>query len=319
MTTKQKVQMAMLMSLDIQMFAAPLNYAENYQRALQQRYPGRLYFEKLWNTPSNALVKFINANTIKLPKLTITSGRKDYGRDTVTTPGRNFENDWETKQLTNDRYWDTLIDPMDIDETNLAASIANITKVYNDEEKIPEKDKYMISTLYAEKTRIDGGAGNKSVAITAANALTVFDELMEEMDENEVPQEGRIMYVTPTIKTALKQAQQIGRSMNVQNNNGVISRGVERLDEVELISVPSARMKTLYNFTNGAVVDPTAKQITMLLIHPTCMAAPEKYAFVSLDAPSAKTAGKYFYFERAYDDVFGFDTKSTGMVFVTTP
>ncbi|HDX9631452.1 TPA: capsid protein [Bacillus cereus] len=296
-----------------------LNYAELYQAGLQTRYPGRLYFEKLWNTPSNSLVKFSDAKTIKLPRLTVTSGRKDYGRDTVTTPGRNFENDWETKTLTNDRYWDTLIDPMDIDETNMVASIANITRVYNDNEKIPEKDKYMISRLFSEKKSKDNGAGNKEIAITPENALTVFDEIMENMDEKEVPQEGRLLYVLPTVKTALKQAKEIARYMGVQNNNGQINRVVNRLDEVEIIGVPSSRMKTLYNFTNGAKPDPTAQQVQMMLIHTSCMVAPEKYEFVSVDAPSAKTAGKYFYFERSYDGVFMFDTKTDGIAFVTAP
>lgn len=299
--------------------AAPLNYAELYQTALQQRYPGRLYFERLWNSPSNSMVRFVDAKTIKLPRILITSGRKDYSRDTVTTPGRNFENQWETKTLTNDRYWDTLVDPMDIDETNLVTSIANITKVYNDEQKIPEKDKYLISRLYSEKQSKDGGAGNKSVALTATNVLSTFDELMEQMDEKEVPQEGRLLYVTPGVKTLLKNAQEVARYASVQSNNGTIDRVVSRLDDVEIIAVPSARMKTLYNFTNGAVDDPTALEIQMMLIHTSCMCAPEKYEFVSIDEPSAKTSGKYFYFERSYDGVFLFDTKTDGIVFVTKP
>lgn len=298
---------------------ANLNYAELYQTGLQQRYPGRLYFDKLWNTPSNSLVRFSDAKTIKLPKISIKSGRKDYSRDTVTTPGRNFDNNWETKTLTNDRYWDTLVDPMDIDETNMVTSIANITRVYNDEQKIPEKDKYMISRLFSEKKSKDNGAGNKDIAITSANALTIFDQIMENMDEKEVPQEGRLLYVLPSVKTALKQAKEIARYASVQGNNGEINRVVNRLDEVEIIPVPSARMKTLYNFTNGAANDPTAQQIQMMLIHPSCMVAPEKYEFVSVDAPSAKTAGKYFYFERSYDGVFMFDTKTDGIAFVTAP
>ncbi|MGW6724199.1 hypothetical protein, partial [Streptomyces sp. NPDC054995] len=119
--------------------------------------------------------------------------------------------------------------------------------------------------------------------------------------------------------TVLKNAQQISRSLSVTNNNGNISRGVRSLDEVTVKPVPSARMKTVYDFTRGAVVDPSAVQINMILIHPDSMLAPQRYEFVSLDQPSAKTGGKFLYFERKYWDVFAIERKVPGMAFNITP
>ena len=37
-----------------------------------------------------------------------------------------------------DREWDTLIDPMDIAETGDVATIANITRVFNETQKVPK-------------------------------------------------------------------------------------------------------------------------------------------------------------------------------------
>jgi hypothetical protein len=37
-----------------------------------------------------------------------------------------------------DREWSTLIDPMDIVETNDVATIANITRTFNELQKIPK-------------------------------------------------------------------------------------------------------------------------------------------------------------------------------------
>jgi hypothetical protein len=300
--------------------ANPLNYAEIYQQTLQQAYGTQLYFNDLWNSPMNSQVQFVDAKTVKLPRLTILNGRKPYDRDTVTTPSRNYENDFEIKELKFDRYWDTLVDPVNIDETNLAVSIANITNQYNRDQKIPEKDKYMVSKLYAEKLRVDNGATNISEELTKDNILDVFDTLMTQMDEAEVPMEGRFLYITPTVNKILKNAQEIQRFISVQGGTtGAIDRAVHSLDDVNIKVVPSARMKTVYNFTTGVSDDPTALQIQMFIIHQECMAAPEKYSFVGLDEPSAKTSGKYFYFERSYSDVFLFDKKAPGISFVTKP
>nr|DAL93991.1 MAG TPA: major capsid protein [Caudoviricetes sp.] len=301
--------------------AAIINYATAYQTALQTRYSqnGLLYSQRLWNSPSNGLIKFTGAKTIKLPKLLILSGRKDRTRRTITGIDANYENQWEEYTLQNERYWSTLVDPSDIDETNYVTSIANITKTYNDVEKIPEMDKQMFSSLFARKQAIDGANSFTELALTAKNVLETFDDLMLKMDDAEVPTEGRVLYVTPTIKKVLKQAEGISRSLSVQNNNQTIDRRVSRLDEVEILPVPSGRFKTLYDFTDGAKDITGSQQIQMMLIHIPCMAAPQKYDFVALDEPSAKTSGNYLYYEQSYDDVLVFEQKSAGLEFVIEP
>ncbi|PFI23109.1 capsid protein, partial [Bacillus thuringiensis] len=93
---------------------------------------------------------------------------------------------------------------VDVDETNMALTIANITRVFNDEEATPEHDKYMASKLYAEFT----GAGKTAdvTVLDPTSFLGVFDQMMLEMDEAEVPQTGRILYITPAVKKIVKAA-----------------------------------------------------------------------------------------------------------------
>ncbi|PJZ00375.1 capsid protein [Bacillus vallismortis] len=293
-----------------------LNYAELYSQGLQQRFAQGLYFTELYNTPNNSRIKWVNAKTIQIPRIDVT-GMTDYNREDIGTFSRQVDNSWETKTLGHDREFRTLVDPVDVDETNMAITIANITKVFNDEQKIPEMDKYMASKLYSEFQQYGGKA--ETTKIDETNVLGVYDELMLQMDEAEVPLEGRILYVAAPIYTILKNANQISRSLSVTNNNGNISRGVRSLDEVTVKPVPSARMRTVYDFTRGAVGDPSAVQINMILIHPNSMLAPQRYEFVSLDQPSAKTGGKYLYFERKYWDVFAIERKVPGMAFNITP
>ena len=113
-----------------------LNYATEYSRALSQAYPYVLNFGALYNTPNNNVYRWINAKTIEIPSIS-TTGRVDSDRDTISTAQRNYDNAWETKTLKNQRKWSTLVHPMDIDQTNLVTTIANITRVFNEEQKFP--------------------------------------------------------------------------------------------------------------------------------------------------------------------------------------
>jgi len=295
---------------------ATLNYASQYQEVLVQKFSQALAFGALYATPNNSVVKWTGPKTIMIPRIKV-GGYTDVNRDVVGNYTRRVDNSFEPKTLGHDREFRTLVDPVDVDETNMALSIANITRVFNEEEATPEHDKYMASKLYAEFT----GAG-KTADVTVLDPesfLTVFDNFMEQMDEAEVPQTGRILYITPTVKKTVKAAKELQRQLDISGTNEkALNRGVYSLDDVTIVTVPSSRMKTAYNFTNGAVPDAAAKQINMILIHPLSMVAPQKYEFVDLDTPSASTGGKYLYYERKYWDVFILGAKVDGVKFNIT-
>jgi hypothetical protein len=292
---------------------AAVNYATQYQQAVQQAYYGGLYFQAMYETPNNDLLKWVNAKTIQIPNLTV-GGFVDVDRDVATTFSRRADNEWETKTLAHDRELPLFVDPMDIDETNQVLSIANITRVFNTEQKIPEMDKYFASKLYSEFTSL--GKTANTTAATTENILKIFDTLMKEMDEAEVPKEGRYLYVTPDFEELLKNAQQIQRTLEVRGTMPAeVNRNLRSLDEVNLVSVPSTRMKTAYNFTSGAVPATGAEQINMILIHPSAVVTPQKYDYVGLSEPSPTTGGKYYYYERKYWDTFILGKKVDGVKF----
>ena len=307
---------------------AELNYATSYQRALEQAFPYALYFGALYATPNNGKFRWVNSKTIEIPSIS-TTGRTNADRDSIGTAQRNYNNAWETKTLTNERKWSTLVHPMDIDQTNMAASIANITKVFNEEHKFPEMDAYTISKIYTDwTTAIVGDAAHgaytaktpSETALTTANVLEEFDSLMLKMDNERVPVTGRLLYVTNEVKTMLKNAEKIQRSWDVQSNVDSVNRQVNRLDEVTIIGVPAQLMKTKYNFSdsNGWKVDATADQINMCLIHPGAVITPVSYTFSKLDAPSALTEGKYYYYEESFEDVFILNKKADAIQFNIT-
>lgn len=286
---------------------AVYEYATTFTDLLQQKYAKELCSDLL--TQSNPQVKFLNAQTIKLPRMTV-SGYKDHTR----TPGFNsgvLSNDWEPKKLEHDRDIEFFVDPMDIDETNLTLSVANIQNTFETEQAIPEKDSYRFSKLHAELTAYSGRID--TTVIDAAVFLDAFDEEMERMDEAGVPEEGRILYVTPTMNKIVKKAEGIQRVMTVTTPS-TINRKVHSLDDVTIKMVPSARMKTKYDFTDGCVPASDAKQINWILIHTSCVVARDKYSYIKLFTPGtdSRTADGYLYQNRNYGDLFLLEKKVEG-------
>lgn len=299
-----------------------LNYATEYSRALAQAFPYVLNFGALYSTPNNNRYRWVNAKTIEIPSIS-TTGRVNADRDTVAFAQRNYDNAWETKTLTNERKWSTLVHPMDIDQTNMVTTIQNITQVFNEEQKFPEMDAYTISKIYADWITIDDPLatvpGTKraadTTALTVSNVLQVFDSLMLKMDNERVPANGRILYVTHEVKKLLNNADKVSRSIDVSSGPNAVDRRVNRLDEVQIIGVPATLMKTLYNFTSGWAIGTGAKQINMFLVHPVAVITPVSYTFSRLDEPSALSEGKYTYYEESFEDVFILNKKSGAIQF----
>lgn len=299
----------------------PVNYAKEYSQALAQKFPYVLNFGALYATPNNGRYRWINAKTIEIPSIS-TTGRVDADRDSIATAQRNYSNAWEPKTLSHERKWSTLVHPMDIDQSNMVNTIANITQVFNDEHKFPEMDAYTISKIYTDWLTTRDEDGNlrtaDTTALTVDNVLTVFDALMLKMDNERVPANGRILYCTHEVKALLKKASGLTRNFDVQTGTTSIDRTISRIEEVEIIGVPKTLMRTLYNFTEDFAVGVGAGLINMFLVHPTAVITPNSYEFAKLDEPSAGSEGKYVYYEEAHEDVFILNNKSGAIQFNIT-
>lgn len=299
-----------------------LNYATEYSRALSQAFPYVLNYGALYATPNNNRYRWVNAKTIEIPSIS-TTGRVNANRDSIAVAQRNYDNAWESKTLRHERKWSTLVHPMDIIQTNMVTTIQNITQVFNEEQKFPEMDAYTISKIYADwGTTIDPTTGVARVAdtttLTVSNILAVFDTLMLKMDNERVPANGRILYVTHEVNNIIKNADKVSRSIDVTSGPNAVDRRVNRLDEVQIIPVPATLMKTLYSFTSGWAVDNGASQINMFLVHPIAVITPVSYTFAQIDEPSAGSEGKYIYYEESFEDVFILNKKSGAIQFNIT-
>lgn len=284
--------------------ANTINYVTNFSNQLRELYGQESVSDVLYH--SNTDINITGAKSIKIPTLSV-SGYKDHTRGSLGFSQGNYANDFETKELDHDRSIEFVIDPMDFDETNTIVSLANVQNRFDRTQAIPELDSYTFSKLYSEAKRV--GSQIKTTELTMKNILTDFDENLEKLEDIGVPLDRLVLFCTPTYKKLLKNAEGIQRTLDIKQGGG-IDRRVHTLDDIgNIVTVPSARFKTMYDFTDGCVPANTAKNIDYILVDPDAQVSRVKYSYIHLFAPGSdsRTSDNYLYQNRRYNGTFAID------------
>ena len=286
-----------------------INYVDKFETKLRELYGQELTSDALFH--SNPDIKVTGAKNIKIPKLSV-SGYKDHSRSSLSFNTGSYSNDFENKTLDHDRDIEFGVDPMDVDETDTILSVANIHSRFEKTQAIPELDCYTYSKLYSEFVRIGGTV--KTTTLTAANVLSDFDDNLVALEDAGVPLDRVILYCTAAYKKLLKESSDIQRTFNVNGNNGAVNRTVHTLDDItKIVTVPSARFKTKFDFTDGCVpatgTGTAAKNMQYILIDPECQVSRVKYSYIHFFTPGtdSRTADKYLYQNRRYNGTFAID------------
>lgn len=133
-----------------------------------------------------------NANEIVYPQISVT-GLGEYDRNSGYTTGA-VDLKWKTATFNYDRGTKISVDVMDNEESrNLAFGMAGATLMRD--KVAPEADAFTFATL-AALDNISKATG------TIENAMQFLDALLtawSKMDEDEVPQENRMLYATATL------------------------------------------------------------------------------------------------------------------------
>ena len=288
-----------------------LNYAAQYGRELANAYPYLSYYGDLWNQGESVRFRPLRGKTVYIPSMS-TTGARAVNRDRIDGVfTRNFDIDWQACDLVMDREWDTLVDPMDMDQTNEVATIANITRTFNQFQKIPEQDAYMAYKLAAFAAQHGGVV---TTTPDASNILSLWDNALAYMTNQRVNRDRVQCKMTPDVYKLLKQATGMTRFIEVTSGIRDVDRNIARLDGVTIQEVPEDLMKTAYNFAVGWAVDTSnASQIKMLFYDPTAIAAPIVYDVSMMSDPTAQSKAKYLYYERYYYDVFCLAQRQAGV------
>lgn len=193
-----------------------------------------------------------NVNEIVIPKISM-DGLKDYSRNDGYKNG-SVTLDWETKKFNYDRGTKFSVDVMDNEETMMLA-FGQLNAEFIRTKVAPEADAFTFSKL-AQASGISKGAEK-----TLATGEEVLDELLvavTKMDEDEVPVEGRILYITPTLYN-------LATSVKTYINAGV-------LDTFTTVKkVPQNRFYTQIDLTadgsGGYAKNGSAKDINFMIVH----------------------------------------------------
>lgn len=289
---------------------APINYAAQYSKELANAYPYLSYYPDLWNQGESRRFRPLRGKTVYIPYME-TSGATAVDRDNITGAfTRNFNLSWQSCDLQMDREWSTLIDPMDMVQTDEVATIANVTATFNEFQKIPEQDAYMaqkLATFAAGASQVD------NTVLTSANILTQWDSYLQAMTDARVNRDRCRCVMTPATYKLLKEAAGVTRFVDTGDGIRSVDRNVARLDGVEIREVPSDMMKTLYVFTSGWAADAAAKQMNLCIYDTTAIAAPIVYDTSMIEPPAAGNKGKWLYYERYYYDVFQLSQRGKGV------
>lgn len=166
-----------------------------------------------------------------------TSPMNDYSMSGTARYGAAAElgNTTQTLTLSRDRAFTFTIDRKNYQDTQMVMEAGKALARQIDEVAVPEIDTYRLAAMSAAGI----AAGNTATAaVTNANAYTSLLNGGVALDEDKVPQAGRIAFVTPTFYSLLKQDDAFIKSSEIAQNM-LINGQVGEVDGVKIVKVPS--------------------------------------------------------------------------------
>ncbi|MGO3751206.1 MAG: hypothetical protein ACTJGH_00395 [Peptoniphilaceae bacterium] len=224
------------------------NYVVKYSGAVDEKFSAESKSERCINKGYS----FVGTKTVKVYNIA-TSKMNDYKRTGQNRYGdiQDLEVTEQEMTMKKDRSFTFAIDKMDQDETAGALQAATALARQLKEVVIPEVDAYRY-------TKMATSAGTKKQeALTKDNIYEAVTEATEKLDEENVPETGRFMIVTPATYKLMKQCKEIvldteiGQDMRLK---GIIAM----LDNTEIIKVPSKLLPENTNFIMGHNIACTA-------------------------------------------------------------
>ena len=282
-------------------------YASKFVPRLDEIYK-RGSLTAILDTP-NDLVQWTGAKTVNLFTFS-TAGMANYDRNAGYVTG-NVNAGWEPFTLAIDRGRSFQVDAMSNDETlgmELSALLSQTERV----DVIPEVDAYVFSKL-AGTTGISSASG---AIASAAAMITAIDTAEAQMDNDEVPYEGRILYISPAGYAQLKG----GIERRIINSEDNVNMNVEFYDDMRIIRVPSGRFNTAITLnapTTAAGVGgytATGDAINFMVVHPSAVMKVMKHRVSNVFTPAQNIeADAYRVNFRFYHDVFVLPQKVKGI------
>ena len=256
-------------------------------------------------------VNFAGANVVKVYKTTLV-GLGTYSR-TGGYPLGDVVGAWETLTLATERARELFIDRED-DEETLGMAFGTLVGQYMREKVVPEVDAYRFSKYASWSSISEVGT---PATLNSSTVLAAIDAAIAQLNADEVPVDGRLLFVSDAVQGFLDAA--VNR---MYSNEKAISTEVKEYNRMPVIMVPQTRFYKGITLDAGATTaaggfsktGSTGRDINFMMIHPTAVLQVKKHDNLKLfdpDTNQAKDGWKIQY--RLYHDAFVYDNKVDGV------
>jgi hypothetical protein len=271
--------------------ANTINLVTKFQPLLDEVYKAAALSGDL----EGSAVKFDGTKTVKVLKLTVPP-LGSYTRNSGYTSG-DVTADWESFTLTQDRGTEFSVDAMD-DEETLNMTFGNASSEFIRLSVVPQVDAYRFAALAKAE-----GISTASAAITTADAaIKAINAAMTKMDEDEVTPEGRILYITPTLKNLIDELDSYKSKACMQRFK-------------KIVVVPQGRFYSDVDITDtGFAKGAEAKNLNFLIVDPKAAFAVAKHKKLRVfDPDTNQKRDDYLFQYRLYHDMFVYPQKAAGI------
>lgn len=245
-----------------------------------------------------------NANEIIIPKMTM-DGLADYTRNSGYVSG-DVSLTYETVKYNYDRGRKFDVDNMDNVET-AGVAFGKLAAEFIRTKVVPELDAFRFASYCGLS-----GIGKASAADLSAgvDVLAAITSGMNEMDEAEVPADGRYLFITPTLINAID-------AVDTYKSKKIIDKFAG------IVDVPQSRFYTAIDLNDGISEgekaggfkkNASAKNINFMIIHKDAAIQYSKHTVNKVFSPEEnQNADAWQFCYRAYGLVDAYENKAAGI------
>ena len=238
-------------------------------------------------------------------------GLGDYSRNggfvrgDVTASWRQYTPQW-------DRARQFLVDRLD-DAESMGMAFGTLASEFMRTKVIPETD----AVRFAQYAQNAAAANQDTESLsTSAQVLASLDDATAALDDAEVPYEGRILFVNPTIYKLFKS----GITRYTVNGENGIDYNIEMYNDMRVITVPSGRFNTEITLGQPTAHDgaggytATGSTINYMIVHPSAVMQAVKLASPRIFSPEVvQEADAWQYDFRQYHGAWVKHQKQNGI------
>lgn len=248
-------------------------------------------------------VEFGGAAAVNVLKLS-TVGLGTYSRATGY-PAGDVTAAWETLTLAASRGRALSVDRMD-DEETLGMAFGKLAGEFMRVNVAPEVDAYRFSK-YASWANIS--SPSEAALADAAAVVAALRVGTSQMDEDQVPEEGRLLYITPTL-LGLVEDQDTTKSKEVLARFSKVTR-VPQSRFYKGITLDAGATASAGGFTKTAS---TGRDLNFMIIHPTAVLQAVKHDNMKYFGPDVNQAADAHLLQyRLYHDAFVYENHVDGV------